>query len=102
LQNTVALFLAVLLHTKLRLFQTYRAAIFLPGILSLVASGLMWQIILGPNIGMLTPLMQGLGLGSLTRDKAAECTQSTLPIAPRGFESAHLIRINDLFVRHLK
>ena len=26
----------------------------------LVASGLMWQIILGPNIGMLTPLMQGI------------------------------------------
>jgi ABC-type sugar transport system permease subunit len=23
----------------------------------------MWQIILGPNIGMLTPLMQALGLG---------------------------------------
>ena len=68
LQNTIALFLAVLLHTKLRFFQTYRAAIFLPGILSLVASGLMWQIILGSNIGMLTPLMQALGLGSLTRD----------------------------------
>ena len=68
LQNTVALFMAVVLHTKLRFFQTYRAAIFLPGILSLVASGLMWQIILGSNIGMLTPLMQDLGLGSLTRD----------------------------------
>jgi raffinose/stachyose/melibiose transport system permease protein len=68
LQNTIALFMAVVLHTKLRFFQIYRAAIFLPGILSLVASGLMWQIILGPNIGMLTPLMEGVGLGSLTRD----------------------------------
>ena len=68
LQNTIALFMAVVLHTKLRLFQTYRAAIFLPGILSLVASGLMWQIILGPNIGMLSPLMQAIGLGGLTRD----------------------------------
>jgi ABC-type sugar transport system permease subunit len=28
----------------------------------------MWQIILGPNIGMLTPLMQALGLGDLVRD----------------------------------
>jgi ABC-type sugar transport system permease subunit len=68
LQNTIALFLAVLLHSKVRFFESYRAAIFLPGILSLVASGLMWQVILGPNIGMLTPLMQGLGLGGLVRD----------------------------------
>lgn len=68
LQNTIALFLAVLLHSRLRFFETYRAAIFLPGILSLVASGLMWQIILGPNIGMLTPLMQAIGLGGLVRD----------------------------------
>jgi raffinose/stachyose/melibiose transport system permease protein len=68
LQNTIALFMAVVLHTKLRFFQTYRAAIFLPGILSLVASGLMWQIILGSNIGMLTPLLQTFGLGALTRD----------------------------------
>ncbi|MDQ6671856.1 MAG: sugar ABC transporter permease [Chloroflexota bacterium] len=68
LQNTIALFMAVVLHTKLRFFQTYRAAIFLPGILSLIASGLMWQIILGPNIGMLSPLMQALGLGFLVRD----------------------------------
>jgi ABC-type sugar transport system permease subunit len=68
LQNTIALFLAVLLHTRLRFFEAYRAAIFLPGILSLVASGLMWQVILGPNIGMLTPLMQNIGLGGLVRD----------------------------------
>jgi len=68
LQNTIALFLSVLLNTKVRFFETYRAAIFLPGILSLVASGLMWQIILGPNIGMLSPLMQNLGLGALVRD----------------------------------
>jgi ABC-type sugar transport system permease subunit len=68
LQNTIALCLSVFLNAKVRFFQTYRAAIFLPGILSLVASGLMWQIILGPNIGMLTPLMQALGLDFLVRD----------------------------------
>jgi raffinose/stachyose/melibiose transport system permease protein len=68
LQNTIALFMAVVLHTKLRFFQTYRAAIFLPGILSLVASGLMWQIIMGPNIGMLNPALEALGLDGMTRD----------------------------------
>ena len=30
--------------------------------------GLMWQIILGPNIGMLSPLMQAIGPRSLVRD----------------------------------
>jgi ABC-type sugar transport system permease subunit len=68
LQNTIALFLSIVLHAKVRFFQVYRAAIFLPVILSLVASGLMWQVILGPNIGMLTPLMQDLGLTVLVRD----------------------------------
>jgi ABC-type sugar transport system permease subunit len=68
LQNTVALLLSVVLHTRVRFFETYRAAIFLPGILSLVASGLMWQVILGPNIGMLTPLLQDLHLDGLVRD----------------------------------
>ena len=41
----------------------------------------------------------------LTKNEPAEFpkrAQSPLPVAPRGFERAGLIRINDLFVRHLK
>lgn len=68
LQNTVGLFLAVLLHGKPRFFEIYRAVIFSPGIISLVASGLMWQLIFGSNIGLLTPVLQGLGLDFLVRD----------------------------------
>lgn len=68
LQNTVGLFLAVLLHGRPRFHEAYRAAIFLPGIVSLVATGLIWQVIFGSNIGLLTPLLQDVHLGFLVHD----------------------------------
>ena len=68
LQNTIGLLLALLLHGKPRFFELYRAIIFSPVIISLVATGLMWQLIFGSNIGLLTPLLQGLGLDFLVRD----------------------------------
>ena len=74
LQNVVGLFLAVLIHARPRGYEFYRAAIFMPGILSLVATGLMWQVIFGSNIGLLTPLLQDLGLGALTRDWLGDST----------------------------
>jgi raffinose/stachyose/melibiose transport system permease protein len=68
LQNTIGLLLAVLLNGKPRFFELYRAIIFSPVIISLVATGLMWQLIFGSNIGLLTPVLQGLGLDFLVRD----------------------------------
>jgi raffinose/stachyose/melibiose transport system permease protein len=68
LQNTIGLLLAVLLHGKPRFFELYRAIIFSPVIISLVATGLIWQLIFGSNIGLLTPVLQGLGLDFLVRD----------------------------------
>lgn len=68
LQNTIGMFLAVLLHRRPRFFEFYRAALFLPVIISLVATGLIWQLIFGSNIGLMTPLLQGLGLDSLVHD----------------------------------
>lgn len=68
LQNTVALLLAVLLNGRPRFFEAYRAIIFSPGIISLVASGLMWQLIFGSNIGLLTPVLQDLHLNFLVHD----------------------------------
>jgi ABC-type sugar transport system permease subunit len=68
LQNTVGLLLAVLLNGRPRFHEVYRALIFSPGIISLVASGLMWQLIFGSNIGLLTPLLQSLHLDFLVRD----------------------------------
>jgi raffinose/stachyose/melibiose transport system permease protein len=68
LQNSFGLALAVLLNGKPRFFELYRAIIFSPVIISLVATGLMWQLIFGSNIGLMTPLLQGLGLDFLVRD----------------------------------
>lgn len=68
LQNTIGLSLAVALHGKPKFYEVYRAAIFLPGIVSLVATGLIWQVIFGSNIGLLSPLLQALHLDFLVRD----------------------------------
>jgi raffinose/stachyose/melibiose transport system permease protein len=68
LQNTVALGLALVLHSRPRFFEAYRAILFSPVIISLVATGLIWQVIFGSNIGLMTPLLQMIGLGVLVRD----------------------------------
>jgi ABC-type sugar transport system permease subunit len=68
IQNLIGLPLAMALDAKLRFHQFYRAALFMPVIVSLVATGYIWQIILGPNIGMLNPLLVQLGLPGLQRD----------------------------------
>jgi raffinose/stachyose/melibiose transport system permease protein len=68
LQNTIGLGLALTLHSKPKCFEAYRAILFSPVIISLVATGLIWQVIFGSNIGLMTPMLQMLGLGSLVRD----------------------------------
>lgn len=68
IQNVIGLPLAMALDTRLRFHQFYRAALFMPVIVSLVATGYIWQIILGPNIGMLNPLLVKLGQPDLQRD----------------------------------
>jgi len=72
IQNVIGLPLALALDTKLRGHEFYRAALFMPVIVSLVATGYIWQIILGPNIGMLNPLLVKLGQPDLQRDWLAD------------------------------
>jgi raffinose/stachyose/melibiose transport system permease protein len=66
-QNTVGLFLAVQLDARPRFVEVYRAILFLPVIISLVAIGFIWSLMLSPNIGFLNPLLKDLGLGLLAR-----------------------------------
>jgi raffinose/stachyose/melibiose transport system permease protein len=66
-QHTVGLFLAVQLNARPRFMEVYRTILFLPVILSLVATGFIWTLILSPNIGILNPMLEELGLGFLTR-----------------------------------
>jgi raffinose/stachyose/melibiose transport system permease protein len=72
LQNLIGLPLALALDGKPRFHQFYRAGLFMPVIISLVASGYIWQIVFGPNIGMLGPLLDLLNLPDLKRDWLAD------------------------------
>ena len=72
IQNVIGLPLALALDMRLRFHQFYRSALFMPVIVSLVATGYLWQIILGPNIGMLSPLLEKLGHPEWQRDWLAD------------------------------
>jgi len=72
IQNLIGLPLAMALDGKPRFHEFYRAGLFMPVIISLVASGYIWQIVFGPNIGMLGPLLELLHLNSWKRDWLAD------------------------------
>ena len=63
--NTVSLGLAILLDRKSRVRGIYRAIIFLPYVLSPLVTGFIFEILLSPNIGVLNPGLEAVGLGSL-------------------------------------
>ena len=67
LSGVVALGLAVLLNMKPAGYQVYRTLIFLPAVLSLVATGFIWDVLLDPQIGVVNPALRDLGLGFLQR-----------------------------------
>lgn len=63
--NTLSLFLAVLLDRKSWMRGPYRAIIFLPYILSPVVTGFIFEVLLSPNIGVVNPGLEAVGLGAL-------------------------------------
>jgi raffinose/stachyose/melibiose transport system permease protein len=63
--NVVSLGLALLLDRGYRLRDVYRAILFLPYVVSTIAIGFVWQLILSPSIGILNPALEAVGLGSL-------------------------------------
>jgi raffinose/stachyose/melibiose transport system permease protein len=63
LSNVVALGLALLLNRRPAGYQIYRTLIFLPSILSLVATGFIWSVMLDPEIGVVNPMLKSIGLG---------------------------------------
>jgi raffinose/stachyose/melibiose transport system permease protein len=65
-QNPIGLLLAALLSQKKLPFRGfYRASIFVPTILSFVIVGFVWKLILSPNWGVASSLMDGVGLKGL-------------------------------------
>jgi ABC-type sugar transport system permease subunit len=63
LSNVVALGLALLINRRPAGYQVYRTLIFLPAILSLVATGFIWTVMLDPEIGVVNPMLKSVGLG---------------------------------------
>jgi len=70
--NVVSLGLAILLDRRYRLRDVYRAIVFLPYVLSTIAIGFVWQLLLSPNIGLLNPALEAVGLDGLTHAWLAE------------------------------
>jgi len=68
IQHTLGLLIAVQLNARPRFMQVYRTILFLPVILSLIATGFIWELLLSPNIGLLNPLLRLIGLGFITHD----------------------------------
>jgi ABC-type sugar transport system permease subunit len=78
-QHTIGLLIAVQLNARPRFMQVYRTILFLPVILSLIATGFVWDLLLSPNIGLLNPLLRTIGLGFMTRDWLSDVTWA-LPV----------------------
>lgn len=70
--NTVSLGLAIEMNRRLLLRHVYRAVLFLPYILSSLAIGFVWQLMLSPNIGILNPLLADAHLKSLQQQWLAD------------------------------
>ncbi len=62
LQNTVGLGLALLLNARLPGYQVHRTVLYLPSILSLIVTGFIWELMLNPQIGLINPLLQSIGI----------------------------------------
>ncbi len=72
LQNTISLGLALMLNRRSRMTHIYRVIIFLPQIMSAVATGIIWILMLDPIIGIVNPVLNDIGLGSWQREWQAD------------------------------
>jgi raffinose/stachyose/melibiose transport system permease protein len=71
-QNTISLGLALMLNRRSAMTHIYRAIIFLPVVMSAVATGIIWILMLDPVIGALNPSLQAIGLAGLQRQWQAD------------------------------
>jgi raffinose/stachyose/melibiose transport system permease protein len=71
-QNTVSLGLALMLNRPSPMTHVYRAIIFLPVVMSAVATGIIWVLMLDPIIGVVNPVLHDVGLGAFQREWQAD------------------------------
>ena len=61
-----------MLNRRSPMTHVYRAIIFLPVVMSAVATGILWVLMLDPIIGVVNPVLRDVGLANLQRDRQAE------------------------------
>ena len=66
-QTTIPLIIASFLNSGIRGSTIFRFIYFLPVVISLAITGLMWQMIYEPNFGILNEMLRSLGLRSWTQ-----------------------------------
>ena len=66
-QSTVPLLVAVLLNSGLKGSTFFRTVYFMPVIISLAITGMMWSMIYEPNFGVINETLRGMGLDGLAR-----------------------------------
>lgn len=72
LQTALPLLLAVLLNRGWRAGVLFRTLIFIPAVISLVVTGVLWQLIYEPNFGTLNETLRSIGLGALAHPWLAD------------------------------
>jgi ABC-type sugar transport system permease subunit len=72
LQTVLPLAVALLLREGWRGALVLRTIYFIPSIVSLTVSGLLWQLALAPNFGPVNQVLDSIGLGSLARPWLAD------------------------------
>ena len=78
LQTMIPLLVANLLTSGIRGSLVFRTIYFLPVIISLAISGMLWSMIYEPNFGVLNTLLNSIGLHGLTRFWLAD-TMTVIP-----------------------
>jgi ABC-type sugar transport system permease subunit len=66
-QSIIPLLIASLLNSGIRGSTVFRTLYFMPVIISLAISGLLWAMIYEPNFGVLNGLLRSIGLGNFTQ-----------------------------------
>lgn len=67
IQSTVPLLMAVLANAGLKGSAFFRTIYFMPVIISLAVTGLLWQMIYEPNFGIINETLRLIGLGGLAK-----------------------------------
>lgn len=67
LQTTIPLLVANLINSGIKGGALFRLIFFLPVIISLTITGMLWRMILEPNFGMLNEMLRNLGLQDWTQ-----------------------------------